>query len=198
MKEILTGIYHWTTVHPKIKIEVSSYYLADERVLIDPLIPAAGLASLPGKPEHVFLTNRHHYRDSAEFRRHFGCTVWCDESGLHEFTGGEEIEPFRHGDVLPGKITALEVGVICPDDTALLIPREDGVLAVADGVIRMNDGPLTFVPDQFMGDDPEGVKNGLKTSYRRIVDAYDFEHILLAHGWPWIGGGKEALGTFAT
>jgi len=25
MKEILPGILHWTVVHPKIKIEVSSY-----------------------------------------------------------------------------------------------------------------------------------------------------------------------------
>ncbi len=30
MNEIIPGIYHWTAAHPKIKIEVSSYYLADE------------------------------------------------------------------------------------------------------------------------------------------------------------------------
>ena len=38
MNEILPGIYHWTAAHPKIKVEVSSYYLADECVLIDPLV----------------------------------------------------------------------------------------------------------------------------------------------------------------
>ncbi len=26
MNEILPGIYHWTAAHPKIKVEVSSYY----------------------------------------------------------------------------------------------------------------------------------------------------------------------------
>ena len=39
MREILPQTFHWTRSHPKIKIEVSSYYLADEGILIDPLVP---------------------------------------------------------------------------------------------------------------------------------------------------------------
>lgn len=192
MKEILPGVYHWTVRHPKIGFEVSSYYLADEAVLIDPLAPAEGLDWFGSAPANVLLTNRHHYRDSAKFEERFGCPVWCVESGMHEFTHGETVRSFAFGDELPGGITALEIGSICPDDTALLIPRAGGIVALADGLVRMDDGPFGFVPDAYMGDAPEGVKNGLRESLRRLAER-EFDHILLAHGMPWIGGAKQAL-----
>ena len=123
MNEILPGVLHWTRTHPSIKIEVSSYYLVEETVLIDPLVPQDGLEAFPTKPTHVLLTNRHHYRDSGELQDHYGCTIWCVENGMHEFTHGEKVEPFAFGDTLPGDIEALEIGAICPDEIALWIPR---------------------------------------------------------------------------
>src|SRR5205807_2955515 len=39
MQEILPGVFHWTARHPRIHIEVSSYWLEDGGVLIDPLVP---------------------------------------------------------------------------------------------------------------------------------------------------------------
>jgi len=196
MREILPRVFHWTVIHPKIKIEVSSYYLADDLVLIDPLEPVEGLDWFPTKPKHILLTNRHHYRDSGKFAGRFGCTVWCAETGLHEFQNGEEVRPFRFGDQLPGNITAVKIGALCPDETALYIPRGDGLVALADGAIRQGDSPLQFVPDQYIGDDPAGVKARIRESYRHLLEL-DFDHLLLAHGWPWIGGGRQALRDFA-
>ena len=196
MNEILPGVYHWTVPHPKIKFDVSSYYLADECVLIDPLIPPEGIHSLPGEPKHILLTNRHHYRDSGRLHEVLGCTVHCVEHGMHEFSAGEKVQPFRFGDTLPGEIEALEVGAICPDETALLIPRGQGILAVADGVVRLDNGPLDFVPEKYM-DDPAKVKAELRAAYRRLLEQ-EFDHLLLAHGWPVIGGGKQALREFVS
>jgi len=196
MNEILPGVRHWTAIHPSIKIAVSSYWLPEERVLIDPLVPAEGLEAFDPAPQHVLLTNRHHYRDSGRFAERFGCKVWCVESGLHEFQRGERIEPFRFGDTLPGGITAVEIGIICPDETALVLPRGRRAVALADGVVRHDDGPLGFVPDAYRGDEPETVKTGLKRSYLRLLESWDFDHLLLAHGWPWIDGGREALREF--
>ena len=196
MREILPRVFHWTVIHPKIKIEVSSYYLADEKVLIDPLEPAEGMDWFPTKPKHILLTNRHHYRDSGKFAGRFGCAVWCVETGLHEFQHGEEVRPFRFGDRLPGNITAVEIGALCPDETALHIPKANGLVALADGAIRQGGSPLQFVPDQYIGDDPAGVKARLRQSYRRLLDR-DFDNLLLAHGWPWVGGGRQALREFA-
>ena len=44
---------------------------------------------------------------------------------------------------------------------------------------------------------PVGVKAGLRTVYQRLADALEFDHLLLAHGEPWIGGAREALRRFA-
>jgi hypothetical protein len=192
-------VWHWTSIHERIKVEVSSYYLAGSGVLIDPTTPEAGLAWFEerGAPSHVFLTNRHHYRHAGKYVEAFGCKVWCHEAGLHEFSDDEAVEPFSPGHTLPGDVLAIEVGAICPDETALRIPVAEGVIAFADGLVRQGDGPLGFVPDALMGDDPETVKAGLKAAFRRIVAEHAFDHLLLAHGHPWIGGGKEALRTFA-
>ena len=195
MKEILPHIFHWTSLHPRIEIAVSSYYLEEEGILIDPLVPEEGLDWFAKSPGRVLLTNRHHYRESGKFVERFGCTVHCVQRGLHEFTKGEKVEPFNFGDELAGGIAALEIGALCPDETALHIPRAGGIFAFADGVIRDGDGPLNFVPNEYMGEDPEGVKAGLKESYGKLLER-DFDHLLLAHGDPWIGGGKKALSEF--
>jgi hypothetical protein len=46
-----------------------------------------------------------------------------------------------------------------------------------------------------MGNDPEGVKSGLKQAYAKLLE-HEFDNLLLAHGDPWIGGGKKALRAF--
>jgi len=196
VQEIAPGLWHWSARHEHIHAEVSSYYLLDERVLIDPMIPVEGLAWFEsrGAPEHVLLSNRHHDRDSWRLREAFGCTVHCIANGLYELDGRGPAEPFEFGDELPGGVVAYEVDAICPDETALHIPAH-GALACADGVVRWpGQDELTFVPDQLM-DHPEQTKAGLRDSYRRLLDL-DFELLLLAHGDPVTAGGKDALRAF--
>ena len=197
MREILPGLFHWTAIHPEIKIEVSSYYIEAPGVVLDPLIPAEGLEWFRGRtePRHVILTNRLHYRHSREFAAAFGATIRCTEHGLHHFTPDQRVVGFRPGDSLAGGIETYQVGELCPDETALRIPVDAGVLAVADGVIRHDDGPLAFVPDFLLGDDPASVQSGLKRAYGRLLDL-EFDHLLLAHGHPWIGGARDALRAF--
>jgi hypothetical protein len=204
MREIAPGIHHWTAVHPAIRIEVSSYSIAAARTLLDPLVPEEGLEWFRGAavPEHVLLTNRLHTRQSVQFVDAFGCDVYTNRAGLDHFgPSGEitDVEPrgFEAGETLPGGIRSLAVGALCPDETAFLVPGPEPALAIADGVVRDGDGPLVFVPDFLMGDDPESVKRGLRAAYRRILDEdLPFQHLLLAHGAPWIGGGREALRAF--
>src|SRR5581483_581152 len=161
MDEIAPGLWHWTARHQRIRSEVSSYYLAGPRVLIDPMLPPAGLGWFleHGEPQHVLLTNRHHDRDAWRLQEEFGCTVHCVRQGLHELDGRGRVEPFEFGDELPGGVVAYEVDAICPDETALHVPSHRA-LACADGVVRY-DGELRFVRDAYM-DDPEQTKAGLR------------------------------------
>jgi hypothetical protein len=195
MQEIRPGLWHWKALHPGIRIEVSSYYVADSGTLIDPMLPAEGIDWFRehGEPRRIVLTNRHHYRQSDAFRKELGCPVLCHEAGLNEFEAGPQVEGFRFGDRLAQGIVALEVGAICPEETALHIDLGDGLLSFADGLI--NHGELGFVPDSLLGDDPDGVKRGLRRSLGALLDQ-DFDGLLFAHGDPLPGGGKPALRQF--
>jgi hypothetical protein len=106
MDEVLPDVYHWTARHEKIGFDVSPYFLASERVLLDPMVPDRGLAWFKGHgpPADILLSNRHHYRHSARFVEAFGCTVHCHRAGMHEFTHGEVVKPFGFGDTLPGEM----------------------------------------------------------------------------------------------
>ena len=197
MQEIAPGLWHWSARHEHIHLDVSSYYLVSERVLIDPMIPPAGLEWLQqhGAPEHVLLSNRHHDRHSWRLQQEFGCAVHCISNGVYELEGRGDVTPFEFGDELPGGVVVHEVDSICPDETALHIPAQRA-LVCADGVVRWPGAgdQLVFVPDHLM-DEPEQTKQGLCDAYRRLLEL-DFDLLALAHGEPVRSGGKQALRAF--
>ena len=197
MDEIAPGLWHWTARHPRIGIEVSSYFVPQHALLLDPLIPREGMHRLEelARPRDVLLTNRHHWRNCTELIERFGCTVHAPRVGMHEFDESQPVTPYDFGESLVGGAVAVyEVGVICPDESALHIPSVSA-LAVADGVV--NYGTLRFVPDNLM-DDPDDTKVGLKDAYARLTDELEFENLLTAHGHPVAGGAREALRAWAT
>jgi hypothetical protein len=196
MKEIAPGIWHWTAKHPKIGIEVSSYFVPELAVLLDPLAPDDVPDRLEelGPPREILMTNRHHYRDCQKLHERFDCAIRAPRAGMHEFADGEPVEPYDFGEALAGgAVIAHEVGGICPDEAALHFASLD-TLAVADGVI--NYGGLRFVPDDYM-DEPEQTKKEIKAAYRGRAAELDFDNLLLAHGEPVIGGARDELRRFA-
>jgi hypothetical protein len=197
MQEIAPGLWFWTAHHPHLDSEVSTYFLSDDRVLVDPMLPPGGLAWFTDRntePEHVLLTNRHHDRDAWKLQEAFGCQIHCVANGVYELEGRGTVIPFEFGDELPGGIVAHEVGAICPDETALHISSL-AALAVADGLVRWSpDDALGFVPDSLM-DEPETTRQGLRDAYRRLLEL-DFDRLLLAHGGPVLSDAKGELRGF--
>jgi hypothetical protein len=195
MREIAPGLWHWTARHPHIHVDVSSYYLSAERVLLDPLLPPDGLEHFRAEPpEHVVLSNRHHDRDAWKLHAAFGCEVHCISNGVYEIEDRGPVTPFEFGDELPGGIRVHEVDAICPDETALHIPTHRA-LACADGIVRWRGADeLGFVPDSLM-DDPERTRAGLISAYRQLVEL-DFDLLLLAHGAPVTEHGRDKLQEF--
>jgi hypothetical protein len=196
MEEVLPGVWHWTAEHPKIRTEVSSHWVPASGAVLDPLVPPdAGMGPFrESPPDRILLSNRHHLRHAERFADELGCVIECSKPGLHEFDGGPPVRGFDFGEEVAPGIEALEVGAICPDESALLI-RDPGALVIADGILRYGD-EMRFVPDELLGDEPEAVKKGLRRAYSGLLDR-DFDNLLFAHGEPLIGGGKEALRRFA-
>jgi hypothetical protein len=200
MEEIAPGIFHWTAFHDGIHQRVHSSYVPESATLIDPMEPDEGLEWFAERtpPERILLSNRHHYRHSGRFVDRFGCRVLCHKSGLQEFEGGPAVQGFAWNDEVAPGITAREVGALCPEESALYIDTGGGALSVADGVVEWpgKEG-LAFVPDNLLGDDPEAIKDGLRTAYGRLADELEFDTLLMAHGSPVAGGAREALRAFA-
>jgi hypothetical protein len=197
--EVLPGVWHWRAYHERIQQDVSSWYLPEVHVAIDPKLPEEGVAWFTerGGVADVLLSCRHHYRDASDLVEAFGSTVRGPRSGLHEFTDGPQVEGYDPGDELPGGVIAREVDAISPDETALHLPTHRAIL-IADGVVQWEPGgPLAFVPDFLMGDDPQEVKTGLTAAFERLLEL-DFDHLLLAHGEPLVGDGKAQLRTFVS
>jgi hypothetical protein len=192
MHEIAPGIRHWTAPHPNIGVEVSSYWLPDLRVLLDPLAVPDEVDGI----DEIVLSNRHHKRDALEAAERFGAPVRVPRVGLHEFAEDDPVEPYDFEEPFAdGAITAYQVTGYWPDDGALHIPSASA-LAIADTVVNY-DG-IRFVPDHLMGDDPEAEKRDIKQTLGRLAEELEFEHLLLAHGPPVPAEGRERLREFAT
>jgi len=191
MEQIAPGIQHWKATHPNLGLDVSSYWIPDLKLLLDPLAVPDEVEGV----EFILLSCRHHVRDSLEAAEHFGAEVCAPRTGMHEYPEDTPIRSYDFGDgMLGGAVTAHQVGGLSPDETALHIPSVNA-LSVADGAIRYGED-LDFVPDQYM-DDPEQDKADLKRGFGELADQLEFDVLLLAHGNPYPSGGRDALRRFA-
>jgi hypothetical protein len=192
MHEIAPGIRHWTARHPNLGVEVSSYWLPDVRVLLDPLAVPEEVDGV----DEIVLSNRHHKRDAFEAAERFGAPVRVPRVGLHEFAADDPVEPYDFEEPFAGgAITAYQVTGFWPDDGALHIPSASA-LAIADTIVNY-DG-IRFVPDNLMGDDPEAERRDIKQTLGHLAEELDFEHLLLAHGPPVPAEGRARLREFAS
>jgi hypothetical protein len=189
MDEVIPGVLHWQVRHPNIGIDVSSYLLTDTGTALDPLLPEGeGPEWLGHAVQRVVMTVRHHVRSVADF----GVPVLAHRSGLHDLQD-LAVEPYEDGDELAPGVRVLPFGRICPDDAVIHAAIGPGVLAFGDGII--NYGQIMFVPDQYIGDDPEAVKADIVEGLVPLLDE-DFDVLLFAHGEPVPAGGKTMLREF--
>src|SRR5436190_24092090 len=96
IEEIISGLHHWTQIHPRIRARVHSHYVEASATLLDPLVPDEGIEWFDDRGvRRVVLSNRHHLRHSERFAERFDCPILAHEDGLHEFAGGPRVEGFR-------------------------------------------------------------------------------------------------------
>lgn len=197
MEEILPGVWHWSAVHPNTGLPAHAAFLAERGTLIDPMVPDEGLGWFDERrPAQALLTNRHHRRGVETFARELGCSIHLHPAGLHEFEG-VDVTPMPPGDTPAPGVSVLEFGTLTPEEVILHIATGPGVIAIADSVTREHDGQLGFVSDHLLGDDPEAVKRGIRAGLRRILDEWEFDAMLMAHGEPRASGARAELQAFA-
>jgi hypothetical protein len=198
VEEIVPGIVQWDAFRESIGRRVHSTLVLSSGTLIDPMEPDDGLDAVAelATPRRIVLSNRHHYRHSARYAKRFGCPVLCHETGLSHFAGDRPVQGFSFEEQLADDVRALELGSICSEETALLLDVLGGALAFGDGLTRDEDGALAFMPDQLLGEDPEGVRARLTRRLRQMLDEEDFDTLLFAHAEPVSSGGRTLLEEF--
>lgn len=199
MREIFPGVHHWTAFRDTIGAPVSSYWVEPAGVVIDPMVPDEGLGAFEQAPvrlQQVVLTTGLHDRHAARFEEAFGIPIRAPREARDRLGGRLEITPYGDGEELVPGVSAVHIGVLCPDEYALHIAVSDGAICFADA-LHQDGGALGFFSDSLLGDDPQAVKDGLRRQFRTLLRR-DFRHLLFAHGSPLLGRGKEALRDFVS
>jgi len=192
MEEIIPGVF----VIPWYNFDASAYfnghYIKDGGVLIDP--PKMDNYELMeiarhSPPKNIILTNSDHVREAEHYRKYFGAKVWMHE--LEAPNAKIKIDKtFKSGDKLPGNIIAINVpDNKLPGETALFIPSKKTII-LGDALIAAEQGKLGFLPPEKYKDISKA-KEGIK-----VLLNYDFENVLVAHGFHILKEGKKAIENF--
>ena len=105
MNEIFPGVRHWTTFHPGIQADVSSYYVEPAGILIDPMVPDAGLGAFGEGPlpQQIVLTSGNHTRDAERFAEAFGIPIRVSIEGRERIGDALKVELYdAREEIAPG------------------------------------------------------------------------------------------------
>lgn len=192
--EVAPGVFHWTAHYEKISSDVSSYYVAGPGVAIDPMLPADESDELPGEVKHIVLTTGHHDRSAAQLAASSGAVVWGGPRIAGELAGKLDVREVEDGTEIADGVTIHHIGGLADHESVVHIATGDGALVIGDALM-VSDGEISFVPDEWLGDDPAAVKAAIKKRFSELL-VLDFDNLLSAHGGPTIGGGKQLLQEF--
>jgi hypothetical protein len=174
VEEVAPGVWHWSISDDRLGGFVGdSYAVAGERgvVLIDPhrLAPDA-LAQL-GSVEAIVLSNGSHQRSTWRLRKELGVPVHAP--ALSKEIDEEPDERYGDGDELPGGLHAVYTPGAGTTQHTLL---RGEVAIVPDVVLRMPDGNVALVPEEYAHDVEEA-----RRSAEKLLEL-PFSVLLLMHG----------------
>ncbi len=211
MKELVDGLWRWTAPHPEWRPahpwghEVASFALElpEALVLVDPLVPVEGDAAAgpvwaaldrlaEGKASvFAMITDPYHVRSSEAIRSRYGRRVgiWGHAAVARRLRGAplEQVEP---GEALPVGAKAFAIGNPRRQEMPLYFPSHRA-LAFGDSVVGV-DGELRVWEVARSEQRLRWYRSRFLPSLQPLLDL-DVEHVLVTHGPPVIGRGKEAL-----
>src|SRR5947209_20333741 len=109
MRELLPGLFHWTTFHEPIGADVSSYYVQPAGIVIDPKVPVEGFEALPGEPQQVVLTSGHHHRDAAQFAERYGIPITASRPATERMAEFLSVDTYTEVDEVAPAVTGIHI-----------------------------------------------------------------------------------------
>jgi glyoxylase-like metal-dependent hydrolase (beta-lactamase superfamily II) len=187
-EEVVPGVWHWRVRDERIGGAWGCSHAADG-VLIDPHRLADDAFEQLGRITAIVLTTSSHQRAAWPLRRELGVPVYVPAASRE--VDEEPDERYSEGDALPGGLQAIFTPGAGTTQHSLLLTRDAGVLFTPDLFVRAAEGPLQWVPFEYMHDPEEAKRSAAKLLER------EFDVLCTAHGAPLVGGAREALAELA-
>jgi glyoxylase-like metal-dependent hydrolase (beta-lactamase superfamily II) len=183
-EEIVPGVWYWAVQDERIGGHWGASH-ATNGVLIDPHRLAEDALAGLGEIRATVLTTSSHQRSAWRFRRELGAPVHLP--ALAKEMDEEPDARYGDGDELPGGLRAIFTPGAGTTQHALFLAGDPGVLFTSDLFVRSREGPLEFVPAEYMHDPDEA-----RRTAERLLEV-DFDVLCSGHGVPLVGGAKRAL-----
>jgi hypothetical protein len=216
MEKLAKKLWRWTARHPEwhpgeFGAEVACFLAdaGDTTLLIDPLLPAEEdeaakvldkidaklgdrLAILISVPYHVRSSEQlwRRYRKDAKTRIYGHAAA---AKRLESTKAFREIEP---GVPLPAGVTAHRIGKPLRYEMPLHIPSHDA-LVFGDAVAETDGRLVMWSADRVDAKVDSFYRQRFAPTLEPLLEL-DFDSVLVTHGRPVLGGGKEALRTALT
>jgi hypothetical protein len=211
MEKLTEGVWRWTARHPEwhpgeFGAEVACFaaQTGDTTLLIDPLVPEEEAAAGPvldaidqevGDRLAILITIPYHVRSSEELWERYGKEAETTIHGhpacakrLKDKSAFREIEP---GVPLPGGVTAHTIGKPRRYEMPLHLPSHDA-LVFGDAIAETDGRLVMWSADRVDEKVATFYKERFAPTLKPLVELAP-ENVLVTHGRPIMGGGKEAL-----
>jgi hypothetical protein len=211
MQRLSDGLWRWTARHPEwhpgeFGAEVACFaaQAGDTTLLIDPLLPEdeEAAASVLGEIDAVagdrvaiLITIPYHVRSSEELWRRYAKQAETTIHGhractkrLKDKSAFREIEP---GAPLPGGVTAHTIGKPRRYEMPLHVPSHDA-LVFGDAIAETEGRLVMWAMDKVDEKVASFYRDRFAPSVRPLLEL-PVENVLVTHGQPVLGGGKQAL-----
>lgn len=212
LERLTADIHRWTARHPEWhpeyewarEIACFAVEAGDTLVLVDPQAPADAerfWAELDALVETsgagriaVLITIHYHVRSATDvyrrYRDRLDVSVLAHPSVRERLGSGVPMTAIEPGEPLPAGAQAFAIGSPRRSETPILLPNARA-LAFGDAVVGV-DGELRVWQLSGMSTSREWYEGRFLPTLRPLLDL-DFEHVLVTHGPPVIGDGRERL-----
>ena len=195
MDEIAPGVWRWSWFSSDKGYDFNGHLViaGNDRALIDPPpLPEADLVQLAdgGPITAIIVTNRDHVREAEAYRKLFHAVVWAPVADV-PLMALKPDRTYQDGDTLPSGMRAIQIpGGKSPGESALFLPRRNGIMILGDALIGVPPGRLNLMPPEKYAD-PNQARAGL-----RVLLGHTFEMVLVGDGTPILTDGRSAVEAF--
>jgi hypothetical protein len=199
VRELVAGLWRWTTRHPEwhpgdFGAEVASYAVraGDVTLLIDPLVTdGAELDAIVGDRVAILISIPYHVRSAEALAARYGAEVWGHPSTARRMTDTKAFRAIEPGAELPGGARGFTVGRPRRFETPLHLPSADA-LVFGDAVVEHGGELRVWAQDKVDAKVRRFHRERFNPTLEPLVQL-GAGRILVTHGEPVLHDGSVAL-----